>query len=616
MGFIGFPEFIRFADDQVDPVNHVRYCFFEMEHDPPEKCPKCGEKSPHRHGPRSHRYRDLPILDDRVVLEVRVERFRCRGKKCKKVIVPGIPGLEPHWSMTSRCREWIRANCLRFTAQHIAEHIGCDERTVRTLTNDRINELNSKYQPRMPEWLGIDEVSPSGRIDDSVLVFVDVEKRKPIDMGEDRKGETLKQWLKEVGKGDQPRGVTMDMCDYYRDAVREVCPEATVVADRFHIERIANKAIDRVRIDFGKKLPDAEKKSEVWKQNSRILRMHRFNIPQEGDSKNEVERKEKRLKSKLHNYNNRNDFFKWLDLYPKIKSAFLLKEHFCQIYLYHEQRETAERALELWEACVPADLASAFKSVRNIVAKDQWREEFLAYVEARKTNGYTEGFNSVVKRINRLGNGYRLRVLRARVLFGTEEPRPFVRLKPVPPKPVELQPEPPCKICPGCARDLNDSSLPQPVHEGVLLPENTYCPVCRIPVEAMLADPFPDNKCDKCCVYNDLDDLSTYEPILGKQFKLCPHCYGECDSLKKNLCDPSTTLSAGGQSLAESEFHPSGAGKPGCELFQAPANPEYASGSTPAPRTSTRAKDLNEGFSDQTAEKEEQMDFELLWSAS
>ena len=633
---LGFAGLVRFKDDEVDRVNHIRRCFFEVKQDPIASCPYCGwkEEPPYKHGVRPHLYRDLPILGDRVVLEVRVHRFRCRRSKkegCGKIIVPKVTGLEPHWSMTSRCREWIRENCLHLSFQFIAEHIGCDEKTVRTLANDRIDELNVAYRPVMPQWLGLDETSPSGRIHESITVLVDVDQQKPIDLLKDRTIDTLEERLKEIGshgQNAQPKGVTMDMSENYRRLVRRLFPEAVIVADRFHVERFANQAVDRVRIDTGKGQGKNVTKSELWKQNSRLLRMHQFNIPRAGDSEQELKEKRKHIERKLRNYNRDFDFFQWLDFYPKIKKAYILKEHFCQIYLYHTKRETAETALELWGACVPPELATPFKLVINNILtqdKDKWREEFLAYFGTKKTNGYTEGLNSVIKRINRLGNGYGRIVLRARVLYGDGKTRPFARIRPRKLKAVkadlELQP----RKCSGCARDLNDRSLPNPVHAGLPIQSDLYCPVCRIALDSLLVDPFPENRCAQCCVYFDSAELKTYEPVLGQEYSLCERCYAECILLKANLHDSSTSITEG-ETLTQCEVSTSITGYPGSTPFQdvgitarltssssasemsANCDPNF----TPAPRTATRVKDLEGESPNETTEKEEQTQFEFM----
>ena len=97
-------------------------------------------------------------------------------------------------------------------------------------------------------------------------------------------------------------------------------------------------------------------------------------------------------------------------------------------------------------------------------------------------------------------------------------------------------------------------------------------------------------------------------------------CYGECVYLKANLYDP-TTPSAGGETSIQSEVSTSITGDPGFELLQTedvscPAASSSTSGTnkkcdsnfTPAPRTTTCARDLKQEFPNQTTEEAEQMD--------
>jgi transposase len=55
-----------------------------------------------------------------------------------------MPGtvVDPNPVHDDRCVEWIRARCLRETFAHVAEEIGCDEKTVREIAHTYIDELN------------------------------------------------------------------------------------------------------------------------------------------------------------------------------------------------------------------------------------------------------------------------------------------------------------------------------------------------------------------------------------------------------------------------------------------------------------------------------------------
>jgi hypothetical protein len=46
----------------------------------------------------------------------------------------------------------------------IADTVGCDEKTVRTLAAEHIAHVDGGYLPALPEWLGIDETQIHGKL--------------------------------------------------------------------------------------------------------------------------------------------------------------------------------------------------------------------------------------------------------------------------------------------------------------------------------------------------------------------------------------------------------------------------------------------------------------------
>jgi transposase len=46
---------------------------------------------------------------------------------------------------------------------------------------------------------------------------------------------------------DKVRYVAMDKWKPYRDAIQSVLPDATIVIDKFHVVRMANNALEKIR---------------------------------------------------------------------------------------------------------------------------------------------------------------------------------------------------------------------------------------------------------------------------------------------------------------------------------------------------------------------------------
>lgn len=359
----------------------------------PDVCQKCGViGSLYRHGPKPITIRDSPIRGRHVRILAKAKRFKCRD--CGGTFIQPLGGIHSAMRMTERCAEYIQSQCLRDTFVRVAEHVGCDDKTVRTLAGDYIEQLNAEYKPWLPEWLGIDETQIDGKLR---CIITDVANRVPIDMLPDRDKPLVTAWLHRFKDRSVVKGLAIDMWRPYKDAAQSVFPGLPVVIDKFHLVRMANQAMDAVRISLAK---DQEKAvGRDWMRRKSLLRMRYKNLDEKG----------------------RFNLQMWLDNEPHVATAYRLKESFYDIYDAPTRAEAAAR-LDAWRKSVPADMKKGKKSFQPLLtATKNWREEMLAYFDHPISNGYTEALNGVAKVINRAGRGYSFDVLRARLLFKNRE---------------------------------------------------------------------------------------------------------------------------------------------------------------------------------------------------
>ena len=129
----------------------------------PEACNRCGVIGRlYRHGTHATTYRDSPIRGHTVRILVKVRRYKCRD--CGEAFRQQLTGISDTRHMTERCAEFIQKQCLLLTFLHIADTVGCDEKTVRTLASEHIARVDGGYLPALPEWLGIDETQIDGKM--------------------------------------------------------------------------------------------------------------------------------------------------------------------------------------------------------------------------------------------------------------------------------------------------------------------------------------------------------------------------------------------------------------------------------------------------------------------
>jgi transposase len=69
--------------------------------------------------------------------------------------------------------------------------------------------------------------------------------------------------LRKMDGAGQIETVIIDMSLQFRSAIEQALPQATIVIDRFHIQRTANEAMDNVRKRLHKKLKTQERKAKM-----------------------------------------------------------------------------------------------------------------------------------------------------------------------------------------------------------------------------------------------------------------------------------------------------------------------------------------------------------------
>lgn len=365
----------------------------EAEYAPqPTVCPKCGSLGkPYKHGTKPTRYRDSPIRGKPTRVLAKVQRYKCRD--CNETFLQPLGGVLANRLMTERCADFIGEQCLVDTFVRVAQNVGCDEKTVRTLAGERIALLTERYKPELPAWLGIDETTIDGRLR---LVLTDIHNRRPVDMLQDDSNGSLATWLHRFKDRSHVMAVTTDMHKAYRTVVKGLMPGVPVVVDKFHVVRMANTALDDIRTRLAKANPKPVGRD--WMRRKALLRMRKKNLDVAG----------------LYNLG------MWLDNEPEFKVAYDLKEAFYDIYDLAKTKDDARRMLEEWRESVPLLMRDKpKKEFRPLwTATKNWMEDILAYWDFPITNAYTEAANGVAKVINRAGRGYSFEVLRARWLFG------------------------------------------------------------------------------------------------------------------------------------------------------------------------------------------------------
>lgn len=353
----------------------------------PSRCPAC-TSGLYRHGSQRQTYMDTPIHGRRVAIEINRRRFRC--KVCGKTLFEPLPDIDDKRLATSRLVRHVETHCLRKTFADLSREVGVDDKTIRHIFDDYVARLKRTVVFETPEVLGIDELKIIGQYR---AMITNVEKLALFDMLPTRNKADLMAYFKALPGKERVKALTMDLWSVYRQVAAAQFPGRMIVADRFHVVRMANDAMERVRKMIRKELPTKQRLQ--LKDDRFVLLSRRENLSDKALEKLE----------------------QWSELHPALGAAYNAKEAFHDIYR-HRCKSDAMRAAEEWEASIDKKVDWAFREVKGSL-RNWWIEIFNHY-DRPISNSYTESINNIAKGMNRMGRGYSFDVIRARLLFDDE----------------------------------------------------------------------------------------------------------------------------------------------------------------------------------------------------
>ncbi len=343
------------------------------------RCSGCGKKRRSVYDTRIRTWRHLDLGGIKTLLRYRLRRVSC--KKCG-VLVETVPWAE---------------SASRFTLPmegHVAYHAQrTDKTTVSTLMRvawRTVGQIVKRYVRREREdmgdplqnlrTIGVDEISYR-KHHEYITTVVDHERGVVVWAAKGKSAETLKGFFEMLGeeRAKKIESVTIDMSSAYIKAVRESVPNATLVFDRFHVQRLVHDALDEVRRN--------EVRSAVHNEKT-DLKKTRWALQKNPWNLTDLE------KAKLTDLEEKN-----LPIYR----GYLLKEAFIEI-LERRQVNVAARKLDEWIEWAHSSGLPPFVRAANTIHRH--REGILAYVRSRLNNGRVEGLNGKARVITRRAFGF------------------------------------------------------------------------------------------------------------------------------------------------------------------------------------------------------------------
>ena len=344
------------------------------------RCSRCKRTVRGFYDRRKERWwRHLDFGGVRVLLRYRLRRVKC---PCCGIVVELVPWTEEVSSWFTRDFEDQVAYCAqRLDKTAVTQVFGVAWRTVGRI----LERVVRRKRPGAPldglEFIGVDELSY--RKHHHYLTLVTDHAGKRIVWGrEGKSAETLAAFFDELGEERCKiiRAVTMDMSQAYIKVVRERLPWSQIIFDRYHVEQLVRDALDKTRRQEWQRLRGTVDAKSV-KHLRWVLLKNPWNL-------HDFERQKLSTLPKTN---------------ARLYRAYLLKESFMDLLDRRQPNVVAEK-LGDWLSWASRSRFPEFVRVARTIRKH--REDILAFIRFRLSNGLIEGLNAKARLLTRRAYGF------------------------------------------------------------------------------------------------------------------------------------------------------------------------------------------------------------------
>jgi len=354
----------------------------------PGVCPACGRRCPTYETAELPRWFEfVPLWNIPVWFAYRMRRVTCSEHG---VVTEQVPWCEGKHTQTVEHRQFLANWSKRLSWKETAECFGTTHGKVQRAVAWIVDWGLKNRDLSGVTKIGVDEIQRSKGHHYMTLIYqLDEDNKRLLGIEEGREEQSLHRFFDTLNKDSPPdalrtndiKFVCSDMWKSYLNVIKERCPKALNILDRFHVKSHLTKAVDETRKLDVAKLKQEHRESVLTKSKYIFMK----------NPENLTEKQVPKLQELL-GFNLR------------IVRAYLMKEEFERFWQY-KSPYWAGRFLHDW--CVRA-MRSRIEPMKKFVGTMRnHRELLLNWFKSRGlSSGIVEGFNNKVKFTVRKGYGY------------------------------------------------------------------------------------------------------------------------------------------------------------------------------------------------------------------
>ena len=330
-------------------------------------CHHCQNYTEQLHQNRPILVRDLPVFGRPVYLKIPRRQFYCPN--CQRYPTEKINFLDIKRRHTQRYEQNIYERVKQSSMEQIGreEELSYDE--IKGIF-DQVNKIQKKTSWEQVKRISLDEISMRKDQGNFVTVISDISKGNLIEMIDSHRSEEIIEVLmaQAIEVREQVEEVSVDMWGGFPKFIKKVFPNAQVIIDRFHVMKVVNKDLNKLRRAAG--ITD--------RQSKYLLLSNRVNLNPEQIDKLELT----------------------LGKSECLRIAYEMKEEFREIYETNLTVKKGQKKIKEWLNYAQVFFRESASTIENHF------EGICNYFLNRTTSGVMEGINNRIKLIMRQGYGF------------------------------------------------------------------------------------------------------------------------------------------------------------------------------------------------------------------
>jgi transposase len=337
------------------------------------KCPVCGKLCP-AYDTVQKTWRHLNLFQYKTFIHARIPRIDCSEHKKKQIEIPWARNLS---GFSLYMESSIMTFAKKMTIKEAADILGETDKRIWRVIENYVEKAISKQEFSAVKQIGIDETAIR-KGHKYISLFVDLEKKKVIHICEGKGAEVVNTFSikikKHKGLPENITDVSCDMSPAFIKGIQEHLPNASITFDRFHVMKLMNEALDKVRKSERVSNEELKNTRYIWLKNPEHLT----------DEQKVILKNIERLNIKTARA-------------YKIKLAFQ--------NIFKQDNDNAVESLKAWYSwAIRSRLEPVIQFAYTV--KKHWNG-ILRWFKSRINNGILEGLNSVIQAAKAKARGFR-----------------------------------------------------------------------------------------------------------------------------------------------------------------------------------------------------------------